>query len=187
MKIVKYLALFIAISFFISCSDDDSTPIDTGAQQSDLIGTWNLAEVTHDGTATATIQNIPVTGNVDAFGKNIDAQVKISENPNNLTASGGYTAETTVSIATENFEFDLPIVLNEVLSQSSWTLNSGIITLTNGGETLDLNITELNKTSLKIEFDFILTVPVPAGLNIPLLPEGTPIELDIKVNMSFTK
>lgn len=181
MKTFKVVATIFLVILLVSCEESEDTVIDVNAQQSDLIGTWNLTQVTQDGTGTVTIENIPISGKVNAFGKDINAQIIVAENPNTVNASGGYTAEITASLATGSRTEDVPVTLSEVLSGSSWSLNEGVLKLANGEEQLEVNITELTTNSLKIEFDYDDKIVVPGFL------DGQPITLDTKVNMSFTK
>ena len=153
MKVLKIITVLCFTLFFISCTDDESTPIDTNAQENDLVGTWSLTEITQDGTATSTVQGVPVETNYTSFGKNIDAQIAFSQNPNNFTASGGFTSVVTVTLLGQSTSQEFPIVIDGVLNQGTWEVNQGIITVTQNNDSQSLNITQLTDTQLKLEIE----------------------------------
>ena len=156
----KFIALF-SIILFISCNNsEDSTPIDTTAQEDDLVGTWSLTEITQDGTATATVQGVPVETNYTSFGKNIDAQIVFTQNPNNFTASGGFTSVVTVTLLGQSTTEEFPIVIDGVLNQGTWEVNQGVITVTQNSDSQAFNITELTDTRLKLEIELKQDVPI---------------------------
>lgn len=153
MKSLKKLALIFSISLFLfSCSEDDATPIDVNAQEQDLVGTWNLIEESQDGSVS-TEQGIKV-GTITSVGKDMDAQIVFTANPNNFTGSGGYTDVVNVSVVGQTIdEEEVIISINDLINQGTWSINQGVLTLTQNSVEQTVNITELTTTSLKIEFD----------------------------------
>ncbi|MCF6347950.1 MAG: DUF5004 domain-containing protein [Flavobacteriaceae bacterium] len=178
MKSLKNLAVVFSITLFLfSCSDNDTTPIDTSAQEQDLIGTWLLIEVTQDGTIDTTFEGIPVTGKITSFGKEIDAQIEFNENPNAFTGSGGYIDEITITFLGQSFTDDVPISINNSVSQGTWSLDQGILTLGENSNQQTVNITELTDTNLKFEFDIEETGTL----------QGFTGTINSTVKMTFTK
>jgi len=162
---------------FVSCTNDEDTLVDVDAEASDLVGTWELIEESQEGKGTATIEGIPITGNITSFAKDIDAQITISENPNTISASGGYTEVITGTFATISRTDEVPVSLNDEINQGSWSLTNGVLTLTGGGETLDINITELTATTLKVEIDVVRDVTI----------DGVVVAIDTTIKMTFSK
>jgi hypothetical protein len=176
MKALKYVVIVCVISLISACTSDDST-IDTNAQEQDLIGTWNLTEESQDGKGTATIEGIPVSGNISSFAKDLDAQITFSNAPNSITASGGYTEVVTVSFLTITNTEEIPVFLNGEISQGTWSMNSGVITLSGGNDSQEINIVELTATTLKVEINVLRDVVV----------DGIDVAVDTTVKMTFVK
>jgi len=177
MRIAKLFTVVCFIILVTSCTSDDMTALDTRAQASDLVGTWNLIEESQEGTGKVTLQGIPVTGTITSMGKDFDATITFTENPNILMAAGSYTEVITASFATINRTEEIPVVLNNELSQGAWSLNEGVITLSGGSEIQDVNIIELTSTRLKIE------IPIKRDVVI----EGSNVEVDTTIKMTFDK
>lgn len=151
MSITKKIILFVFTLLVISCSDDDSTTIDTNAQVEDLIGTWNLTEESQDGTVDV---GTPVNGNITSVGKNLDTQFIFTDNPSNFEASGGYTDAIKISVAGITVaEGDVDVPISTLINQGTWAIDQGILSLTQNSIVQTVNITELTSTMLKIEFD----------------------------------
>ena len=155
MSITKKIILLVFSLLVISCSDDDSSIVDTNAQAEDLIGTWNLTEESQDGKVTTEIiAGAPVNGNISSVGKNLDTQFIFTDNPNNYETSGGYTDAITISVAGITVaEGDLVVPISELINQGTWAIDQGILSLTQNSIAQTVNITELTSTMLKIEFD----------------------------------
>jgi hypothetical protein len=150
----KIIILFSATLLFISCStDDDGSTVDPNAQAQNLIGTWLLAEITQDGTVSTDVQGLPVSGTITSFGKDIDAQIIFSENPDNYVTSGGYTDVITVNVLEQIFNEEQNISIADILGQGSWSLDQGILTLTQSSDVRAASVIELTTTSLKLEIE----------------------------------
>lgn len=159
MKILKNSLLIAFTILFISCTSDDSTPIDTNAQANDLLGTWKLTEITQEGTTKTEIQGVPITANFSSVGKNINSQLVFTDNPNNFTSSGSYTSVVTITIVGQSTSQEIPVDINDYLNQGTWEFNAGIITVNSNGEIQTANITELTNTTLKFEVELdVVTV-----------------------------
>ncbi len=177
MKSIKFLSALCFVFFMTACTNDDESPIDTGASANDLVGVWNLTEESQDGIGKVTIEGITLNGTITSTSKNIDASLTITENPNTITATGGYTEVITASFATLNRTEEIRVDLDNELNQGAWSLNSGVLTLLGGSETLDVNIIELSSTTLKIE--------IPIQRDVIL--EGNEVAIDTTIKMTFSK
>lgn len=155
MKNLKNSLLIVGISLlFISCVTDENSPADINAKEQDLIGTWNLIAESQDGTVNTKVQGIPVTGSISSVGKDIDAQIAFAANPNTYIGSGGYTDVIKISAIGQTLvETEIVVPLDEIINQGNWSLNQGILSLTQNSVQQNLRITELTSTSLKIELD----------------------------------
>jgi len=177
MKSLFKFILFISITLFLfSCNEDDATPIDTNAQEQDLIGTWNLTEESQDGKVISE-QGIEV-GTITSVGKDMDAQIVFTANPNNFTGSGGYTDVVNVSVLGQSIaEEEVVVSINDLINQGSWSIDQGILTLTANSVDQTANITELTTTTLKVEFDIEETSTL----------QGFTGTIDSTIKMTFTK
>ena len=181
MRILKNVLIVAIVTLFISCTaSDDTIMIDANAKSSDLAGTWNLTEESQDGKITMElVPGIPTSGNITSVGKNLDTQITFTENPNFLTATGEFTDAVKVSVLGKVVaEGDLPIRITDLINQGTWSLNEGVITLTQKNIQETINITQLTSTTLKIEID--------------IKKEGVTYleytgDIDTTVKMTFTK
>ena len=155
MKVIKLLTIFSFVLFFVSCTSDDTSSLNTNAKVSDLLGTWTLTEESQEGVASIILQGVPLTGSITSTSKDLDASITFSENPSVLTVVGSYTEIITASFATLTRTEEIPVVLNNELSQGTWSLSQGVITLSGGNEVQEINIIELTGTTLKIEIPIV--------------------------------
>lgn len=149
----KIIILFSSVLFIISCTTDEESMADTNADAKNLIGTWLLSEITQDGKVETEIQGVPVSGTITSFGKDIDAQVTFTENPDNYTTSGSYTDVITIKALGQTFNEEQLISINNILGNGSWTLNQGILTLTHSNDIQAAKIIELTSVTLKLEIE----------------------------------
>lgn len=110
------LALFAVATLFVSCSNDDTTPIDTGGNgqgQNDdnggsddqdnasIVGEWTATAITISGEHTVNYQNVDVTGEFE--GAATEATVgnvtyEFKEKPQLVVTGGKFDADVTVKI-----------------------------------------------------------------------------------------
>jgi len=152
MKLFKQILLLSLTLLFISCSSEDSTPIDINAQEEDLVGTWNLIEESQDGIVSP--NDIPVNGSITSVGKDLDAQIAFTANPKNYTGSGSYTDVIKITAVGQTLaEGELIVPISDIINQGTWSLNEGVLSLTENGIVQEVNITELTAATLKVEFE----------------------------------
>ncbi len=174
MKKLKALVLICTTILFISCSEDDSTTVQI--TESDLAGTWNLSELSIDGTAN--ISGIPIGIPVEGEGKNLNAKIVVTHQPNNITASGNFVIELTINVPGSAVTQDIPFNLDVLVGDGTWSLNNNgefIITDNIGSQTFDIK--EFDGSILKIRTQE--EVPVPYN--------GTTILVDATVDMTLQK
>lgn len=137
-----------------SCTSDDMASIDTNAQGDDLVGTWNLTEESQGGNISGVFGGIPLSGAITSTGKNFDTQLTLTQNPNNFNSSGNFIDVIKVSAATITlYEGEFVVPINDFINQGIWSVDQGILTLAQNNDTIDVRITELTATTLKMEFD----------------------------------
>lgn len=155
MRILKNGLLISVLTLFVSCtSSDDTIMIDTSAKSSDLVGTWNLTEEGQEGTVSTTFSGIPVNGTITSTGKDLNTLLTFTENPNNITAAGSYTDVIKFSVVGQSLaEQEIKIPISDFINQGSWSLDQGILTITQNNVQQDVRIVELTSSSLIIEID----------------------------------
>ncbi|MBX2843112.1 MAG: lipocalin family protein [Flammeovirgaceae bacterium] len=89
MKSLKFLFYVLVTSILVSCSEDEPATPDQGM----IIGSWELSEVDYDGTTTTTFNGQSSVINFTGEGKNLNNEIKFTENPNEFTVSGTYDVE----------------------------------------------------------------------------------------------
>jgi len=135
---------FLSVLVFNSCSEDNDSNNDTGG---DLLGAWDMAEFNYSGTSSAEFQGIDITTEYDGVGTNIDAQMNITENPNEILFSGSYDIDLTVMFQGQTQTQTFPI--DNAQSVSTWTRSGN--TLTVEGEFVSVEGTDLNQAEIQTQ------------------------------------
>ncbi len=119
MKTLKKLITVFSITLFLaSCSSSDDAP---QVDAKDMLGTWNLTEITTEGTTKSTANGVTIESTFSSFGKNYNAKTIFTENPNNFESSGSYTSVlTTTTLGQEN---TIEVPLNNILGSGTWEGN----------------------------------------------------------------
>lgn len=146
--------LFLSFLFvFSSCSSDDDAndQIDSAI---DVTGSWELTGMESEGEATGEFNGQTVTLPFELLGKDFDAQVVFTENPNEMIPSGTLTLEVTVifmgfsETTDEIVDFD-----NEFAPASSWSIDGNILTYESEGEIQTAEITTLTQNKMVLLVD----------------------------------
>ncbi|TSE09921.1 hypothetical protein FOF46_06350 [Aquimarina algiphila] len=154
MKKFAMLLFLASTSLFFSCSSDDDAP--TEVDQNLIPGEWNLTEVkSENGKVSATIQNIPVSGDFTLTGKDYTAKATFTETsatdePNTFVSSGGFTAVATISIPTQDpIEYEEPIP--DFIGTGEWKTEGNILTTTVAGEEESFEIVSLTAETMTLK------------------------------------
>ena len=131
----------------ISCSKDDApatnnsnTP-DTSAS---IIGNWEMISFDYNGTNTTSFTGGSLVSSFEGVGKNITATMSVTEGPNKVKSSGGYTIHLKTTTSGTLTEQDLPTNYN---NEATWTKDGTKLTI----NTTESTITELTATTLKFK------------------------------------
>jgi hypothetical protein len=180
MRILKNGLLLSLLTLFFSCtSSDDTIIVDISAKSSDLVGSWSLIEESQEGRVSTTFNNIPVNGDISSTGKNLNTQLIFTESPNNVTANGSYTDVIKISIVGQSIaEQEVTIPFSDFISQGLWSLNQGILTITQNNVQQEVRISELTASTLKIEIDI---------LDEQVDYQGFSGKVNTTIKMTFTK
>jgi hypothetical protein len=110
-----------------------------------------------------------------SFGKNMDAQLTLTENPNEFTSSGSYTSVITTDVLGQQTTQEVPI--NNFFGSGNWEINGNIFTATSNGEESSAEILELTSSLLKMKATFIEEIT----------QQGAIIKTNITVHYTLTK
>lgn len=159
LAIKKVAVLFIFSLFLSACSlDSDSDRIVVNTTADKLVGTWEMNETTQEGTFETLVQGLPVKVNFTSYGENITAQVVFTDTPNSIVSSGGF--DSVVTISNLSITETVPVLLNDFLVDGTWTVNGGVITISQNNQQVEAYVIELTDTLLKIEVDIIETLTI---------------------------
>lgn len=147
MKISFFIIICIAAIFILGCSSDDNElPI----VENSVEGTWDLREVTMQGSGSASVAlspfPIPVTfaGN----GTDYDMQLVFAEDPQVVTALGSFNLDVQVAAVGINVgDRTLPIVGSEAFN-GRWAQENGDLVLTGNENEVRFQLLEVTPTSL---------------------------------------
>lgn len=174
MKLLKIAALCFCVVFIQSCGEDESIE---PFESADLVGTWNMTDFDTSGTISYTIEGVPIPVQIDGTGKDIDAFVEFTEDPNQFTSSGSYTIVLTTSgtgFAPEISE----TTVDQLFSNGAWSLGQSKLVLSTVGEaSQDLEVLTLTESELTLQFEETIDEVV----------DGVNAEGSIKFIFSFSK
>ncbi|WP_438422252.1 hypothetical protein [Aquimarina macrocephali] len=160
---MKRFAMFLFLAstlLFVSCNDDDDSPIEI--DQSLIPGEWNLTEVkSENGKVTATIENIPVSGGYSLSGKDYTAEAtftKASEadKPNTFLSSGGFTLVAKITIPTQSIDYEEAIP--DFIGAGDWKIDGTKLITTVANKDVSFDIIALTAQTLSIKKDIKETV-----------------------------
>lgn len=153
----KILIATVFISLLYSCSVNNTSDVVVPAQ--DLVGIWNLTSITMDDAVLSVTSPVITTLTGAGFGKNLNATMTFSENPNQVVIDGNFVFELTYKDAnnqesTEDLLLD-NLFFNDTFGflSSSWKLENNTLTLNEGGEQLNINVISYIGNTITIETD----------------------------------
>jgi hypothetical protein len=144
-----HIFFILFIFSFVSCTKDDTNEtLDVTA--ANIKGTWNLTSIScKDGMNFVEILGqVNQVATFEISGKDYDATVVISENPNTFISSGTYTA---VGKSTSNgMTQTLELPFEEFTQTGTWKLdNNKIIFIAPGGEESIYDVIKLTESTME--------------------------------------
>ncbi|WP_158858932.1 hypothetical protein [Lunatibacter salilacus] len=150
MKISLYVIISIISVFLLSCgSDDDVLPI----IENSVEGTWELREVTMQGSGSASIALVPfpIPVTFAGNGTDYDMQLVFAEDPQVVTALGSFNLDVRVAAAGINMgNRTVPIIGSEAFN-GTWSQENGDLVLTGNENEVRFQLLEVTPTSLVFE------------------------------------
>ncbi|NNC69585.1 MAG: hypothetical protein HKN90_02060 [Flavobacteriaceae bacterium] len=172
MKTFKILATLCLAIILISCDESENILVDVN--ESELIGTWNMTKLSQDGTVSVSGIPVPFTSE----GSNFDSLIEITENPNDFAAKGSFTNTTTINNPVgSDIVNEERISLSELFTKGSWTVQNGIITVTQGSINQTIDILEFDLNMMTLEFE----------IDIPIDYDGVTLVSNSTVNITLVK
>ncbi len=151
MKLLKCLALFALILSLNACSgDDDINPNDSG-----IVGTWTMTELTYSGSSVNNVGSPPITTTFTGVGKDMDTTITFDEDKS-YSSIGNYTIALTYSALGQTYEQDTRV--SGFLSNGIWDLVGDQLTITDSnGETSTTTIILDDDLVVNISLENVLT------------------------------
>ncbi|QMU64862.1 MAG: hypothetical protein GKR88_11555 [Flavobacteriaceae bacterium] len=158
MKVLRQMIISGgAVLLAIACSNNDSNP--PQLSESDLINTWNLTELyTENGSATTTVDNMPISVVYTLTGSNFNQQVIFGDNPKTITQNGSFTLTAIYTLA--GISQTSQQVVNEVPNIAGmWSYQNNVINITNSsGVITSANVISFDGTVLKLRTSLVQDV-----------------------------
>jgi len=172
MKTFKILATICLAIVLVSCDESENILVDVN--ESELLGTWNMTKLSQEGTVSVSGIPVPYTSE----GSNFDSVIEITQNPNDFTAKGSFTNTTTINNPVgSDIVNEERISLSELFTKGSWTVENGIITVTQGSINQTIDIIEFDGTTIKLQFD----------VEIPIDYDGVTLVSNSTIDMTLVK
>lgn len=171
------LALFVAAALFVSCSNDDTTPIDTGNGQGQnddngnnggddnqgkvsIVGKWTATDIKISGEHTVSLPDIPIPVKVDISGEATKATVEnvsyeFEAKPQVVVSKGVFDANVKITIKGSSTPIEQELKDQVFGSAGAWVLSEDgkQVTITDALTKKDvvMNVIELSSASLKLK------------------------------------
>ncbi len=151
----KSTIILLLLSFFIltGCGDDDSDPV----LDNNLIGTWNMNNISYSGTSTTSYPGIPdVTATFTGESTESDYQIVFNED-NTYSTSGSYTINLTTEVGGQSDTQSSTVSGAQALGSGTWQLSGNTLSITSGGQTTEGTLTELTANNFRLETNLTQT------------------------------
>jgi hypothetical protein len=145
MKPIKLLLLVSALCFWSCSSDDDSN---SSNAEVDILGTWTAISVEFD---TASVIEINGQGGAvvcNGEGYDIDTEITFTEEPNEFFTEGDFSVMNDCTPGGESVLEDV-----EALGSGTWTLEGDQLILTEGDETIEVDIDLITEDQISLSFE----------------------------------
>ncbi len=174
----KLLLLFVSMSLFIGCSDDNGETL-ADVDASEIVGKWDLVDFKSDGKTTTTLQGQSIDSDYSSFGKDYNFEVDFGDNPKNVTGTGSYTTVITTTTLGQTQTQEVPTSSASGLESGTWSVSGGVLTIAPNNQAQ----TNLVTNAKIIEFD-VDTMKLKLDINETV--EEQQQGLDIKVTVNAT-
>ncbi|MBU3011798.1 lipocalin family protein [Polaribacter vadi] len=159
----KIIFLTLLISLFYACEVSNTSDVEINTL--DLVGTWSLTNIVIDDAVINITSPVVLTVTGNGFGKDLNASLTFSENPNLAVINGDFTFVLNYNSSGETHTEELyldDIFFNDTFGflSSSWQLDGNTLTLNEGGEQLNIDIISFIDEVLTIEVDVNKTITV---------------------------
>lgn len=129
---LKYLLFStLLVMSFLSCSKDEEEQVKVSS--SAIAGLWKLSSVScTDGTTTVESGGSTLNQSFTVTGKDYDATVTLSENPNVYKSEGSYTAVSVVTFNGSTYIQETPF--QDFTVTGNWKLDGNKLLVTSNGQ-----------------------------------------------------
>ena len=175
MKKINFL--FVALAMLVaSCSSDDDNSTPEPEVTDSILGTWNMVDFEYGGTTRTEVLGEAITTEFTAEAFNIDYMLTFEEDPNVVTASGGYDVRVTTTFSGQTSTEEISNL--NAINTGDWEIVDGnILRSTTDGETTDVKIETLTATQLVLLVEDKQTIE----------ESGFKIDTDITGRLSFER
>ena len=150
MNLLLRFSFLVALIFSAISCDKDDDPVISGS----LAGTWKMTDLhADDGVSETTLGGQTLTINYTVKGADYNTFTTFTENPNEFSSTGSYTAITNI----EGGDSDTTSV-DAIPGTGTWSINGQTLTQTFAGETSDFEILELSDAKLRLRQNLDVTV-----------------------------
>ncbi|MEX0996666.1 MAG: lipocalin family protein [Flavobacteriaceae bacterium] len=165
------ILLFAILLVFASCSSDDDNSNDQIDLTVDITGSWELTSLEYEGESTIEVENQTLTISFDGFGKDFDAQVNFTEDPNEVTSTGSYTLVLTTNFMGESITQEQFVDFSDDSITGEWSIENGNqLVVVSNGETQTAEIISLNESKMVLLTNESTTID---GVNVIISSEMT--------------
>ncbi|MEL6667431.1 MAG: hypothetical protein AAFP08_00580 [Bacteroidota bacterium] len=129
-RFFSLLLVGLVFTAITSCGDDDDTFV---FSEDVLVGTWNVDDLSGDGSVTATVLGQSESSTVEVVTDNSTATITFTSSPNEFTSAGSITVTST---ETSSGTMDSTTETSPAFGSGTWrVVNATTLEVTDQGET----------------------------------------------------
>lgn len=151
---MKNLIILVILStLFFSCSKENSAAqVNIPEDLSSLTGTWNLSQISCTDGLIHSNQAGAETVSFTMEGRDIDAEISFSADPNTYLGEGGFVQHITVSLPNgQTYNDELPFY--DFFGSGSWTMEGDELILdSEENDPQRANVLELNDRKIRLAY-----------------------------------
>lgn len=146
----KIILATLLITLFVSCSKEETAQ--KKLTDNELIGTWKVVSVTSEnGKISGTFNNIPISSEFSATGKDYTMLITFSDNPKKISSTGGFTLISELKVLTQTQSFEQKID-SIPATNGIWKVENNTLTTVENGITASIKIVSYSNSEIVFKY-----------------------------------
>ena len=162
MNFKNVIVMLLCATLFVACSDDEEEDLQLN---SEIVGTWNMTDVSYSGVSTTSGSGITVVSTYDGKAYDLDYTVEFTSGPNKIFVDGDYNINLKYTISssmTGDMSYEQNFSGYSFSNEGTWEIKGDKLIITDSnGEEQEYDI--LEKSATKFVFTTELNITTGNG------------------------